>query len=192
MPKPLGPDPNGDPLSAASLSSSHLGNWCLSSSEDSVTYLKSLGETLSQQGPTACWSYNASFSHCDPHFRRTAQQHPAGDLSLVQTSHPPLALGKGTEPPGDEIAANIMSLASKYHVSCTEPMEQDKRDSSPSSYLGRGVRKVSLSMLMSHNYLLTAKTNGRNGESDTKSKMSQVIDSCHLLLPQPRLARETQ
>jgi len=98
-----------------------------------------------------------------------------------------MALGKGTEPPGNEIAANTVSLAS-----LSEPMEQDKRDSSPTSCLGRGVGKVSLSMLMSHNYLLTAKTNGRNGESDTKSKMSQVIDSCHLPSLQPRLVRETQ
>lgn len=188
VPKAPSPHLNGDPLSVASPSSSRLGTRCLSTGEDSVTYPKSPEETSGRAGTHSLLvSYNGTFSHCAPHFRRVAQQHPAGEMSLAQTSHPLLALGKGTEPPGNEIAANTASLAS-----LSEPMEQDKRDSSPSSCLGRRVGKVSLSMLMSHNYLLTAKTNGRNGESDTKSKMSQVIDSCHLPSPQPRLVRETQ
>lgn len=186
--KALGLDLNGDPLSVPSPSSNRLGSWCFSPSEDSVTYPKAAGETSGRAGTHSyLMSYNATFSHWAPHFRRVARQHPTGETSLAQISHHPLALGKGMEPPGNEIAANTMFLAR-----LSEPTEQDKRDSSPSSCLGRGVGKASLSMLMSHNYLLTAKTNGRNGESDTKSKMSQVIDSCHLPSPQPRLARETQ
>lgn len=146
------------------------------------------GETSGRAGTHSLLvSCNATLSPCVPHVRRVAWQHLPGMMSLAQKSHSLLALGKDAEPPGNEIAAKPMSLAS-----LSEPMEQDKRDSSPSSCLERGVGKVSLSMLMSHNYLLTAKTNGRNGESDTKSKMSQVIDSCHLPSPQPGLVRETQ
>lgn len=164
-----------------------MESWCLSPSEDSVTYPESSGETSGRARTHSLFvSYNATLSHCAPHFRRVAWQHPTGETPLVQTSHPPLAIEKGMEPPGNETAANTVSL-----TSLSEPIQQDKRDSSPSSCLERGVGKVSLSMLMSHNYLLTAKTNGRNGGSDTKSKMSQVIDSCHLPSLQPRLARET-
>lgn len=184
-PKP--PVLNGDTLSTASPSSSCMESWCLSPSEDSVTYPESPGETSGRARTHSLFaSYNATLSHCAPHFRSVAWQHPPGETSLVQTSHPPLAIGKGMEPPANETAANTVSL-----TSLSEPIQEDKRDSSPSSCLERGVGKVSLSMLMSHNYLLTAKTNGRNGESDTKSKMSQVIDSCHLPSLQPRLARET-
>lgn len=143
-----------------------------------LTYPKSPGEASG-----LFVSYNATFSHCAPHFRRAPCLCSAGDIPASDTASP--AGFKG--PAGNGIAANTISLAS-----LSEPMEQDKRDSSPSSCLSRGVGRASLSVLMSHNYFLTAKTNGRNGESDTKSKVSQVIDSCHLPSPQPRLARETQ
>lgn len=149
-----------------------------------MTYPKSPGETSGRAGAHGLFvSYNATLSHSVPHFRRAAGLHSAGDIPGSDTASP----AGFKEPPGNEIAANTISLES-----LSETMQQDKRDSSPSSCLRRGVGKVSLSMLMSHNYFLTAKTNGRNGESDTKSKMSQVIDSCHLPSPQPRLARETQ
>lgn len=148
-----------------------------------MRYPKSPGETSGRAGTRGFVSYNASFSHCAPQFRRAAGLHSAGDIPGSDIASP----AGFKEPAGNETAANTISPAS-----LSEPMEQDKRDSSPSSCLSRGVGKVSLSMLMSHNYFLTAKTNGRNVESDTKSKMSQVIDSCHLPSPQPRLARETQ
>lgn len=167
-----------DPLCAASASSDHPGSCCLHPREHSG-HPKSPGENSGRAG-----THSLLVSHTIT-------------FSLLQESGS--AASHGTDVPGLDITA-LLALAkgtgvcSLYHVSHKPLWTHATRQKRfiPLFCLGRGVRKVSLSMLMSHNYLLTAKTNGRNGESDTKSKMSQVIDSCHLPSPQPRLARETQ
>lgn len=77
--------------------------------------------------------YNATFSHCTPTLGESLDSVPQEKCPRLRLASL-LAFGKGTEPPGNEIAANTTSLKS-----LSEAIEQDKRDSFPSSCLGRGL-----------------------------------------------------
>lgn len=66
---------------------------------------------------------------------------------------------------------------------CPELCRVSRQSESPASPPSPSPSFLSLpsasSMLMSHNYLLTAQTNYARGKSDIKSKLSQVIEPSH-------------